>query len=210
MADSTLRSRNWRGLLQLTLILLLFGGPLLVAWFLYQNPESWQEGVEQTNYGELISPPRSLQDLYLKRVGGGELHTGFLRGKWTLIYIGSSDCSAVCRDNLYKMRQVHIAQGENMGRVQRLYIATNTEQLGPLGKLLEEQYPRMTLATLVDSARERVLTQFRVEKPRAVVETPRVYLVDPMANLMMYYPPQANPSGLLDDLEHLLKTSRFG
>jgi hypothetical protein len=38
----------------------------------------------------------------------------------------------------------------------------------------------------------------------------RVYLVDPLGNLMMYYLPDANPRGMIKDLHRLLKYSRIG
>jgi hypothetical protein len=38
----------------------------------------------------------------------------------------------------------------------------------------------------------------------------RVYYVDPLGNLMMYYTPDADPTGMLKDLARLLKASRIG
>jgi cytochrome oxidase Cu insertion factor (SCO1/SenC/PrrC family) len=38
----------------------------------------------------------------------------------------------------------------------------------------------------------------------------RVYIIDPLGNLMMYYPPDADPSGMLKDLKKLLKYSKIG
>jgi len=37
-----------------------------------------------------------------------------------------------------------------------------------------------------------------------------IYLVDPLGNVMMRYPPGANPSGMLKDLTRLLKYSWVG
>jgi cytochrome oxidase Cu insertion factor (SCO1/SenC/PrrC family) len=38
----------------------------------------------------------------------------------------------------------------------------------------------------------------------------RVYIIDPLGNLMMYYPPGAEPGGMLKDLQKLLKYSQIG
>jgi len=38
----------------------------------------------------------------------------------------------------------------------------------------------------------------------------RVYIIDPLGNLMMYYPPGADPGGMLKDLKKLLKYSKIG
>jgi hypothetical protein len=38
----------------------------------------------------------------------------------------------------------------------------------------------------------------------------RVYIVDPLGNLMMSYPSDAGPGDLYDDLRRLLRVSRIG
>ena len=38
----------------------------------------------------------------------------------------------------------------------------------------------------------------------------RVYLIDPLGNLMMSYAPDANPKGMLEDLKRLLRLSHVG
>ena len=38
----------------------------------------------------------------------------------------------------------------------------------------------------------------------------RVYIVDPLGNLMMYYLPDADAGGMLKDLQKLLKYSKIG
>ena len=38
----------------------------------------------------------------------------------------------------------------------------------------------------------------------------RIYLVDPMGNLMMFYEPDADAKGMVKDLERLLKISYVG
>ena len=42
------------------------------------------------------------------------------------------------------------------------------------------------------------------------VAAARVYLVDPLGNLMLSYAPDANPKGMLDDLKRLLRLSHVG
>jgi cytochrome oxidase Cu insertion factor (SCO1/SenC/PrrC family) len=37
-----------------------------------------------------------------------------------------------------------------------------------------------------------------------------IYLVDPLGNLMMYYPSDADPRGMIQDLQRLLKYSQIG
>ncbi len=39
---------------------------------------------------------------------------------------------------------------------------------------------------------------------------PRVYLIDPLGNLMMFYAADAKPKGMLEDLKRLLRLSSIG
>jgi hypothetical protein len=40
--------------------------------------------------------------------------------------------------------------------------------------------------------------------------TEHIYLVDPLGNLMMRFPPDPDPTRVIKDLKHLLKVSGFG
>ena len=107
------------------LLLLIFLTPTFVAWVMHNVGDGWQpEG--GTNRGSLVHPARPLE-LSQDLVYGDRALTEYLQGKWTLVYIGAADCGDVCRNNLYKMRQVRIAQNENMKRVQRLFITGEGE-----------------------------------------------------------------------------------
>jgi hypothetical protein len=41
-------------------------------------------------------------------------------------------------------------------------------------------------------------------------EAPRVYLIDPLGNLMMSYAADAKPKGMLEDMKRLLRLSSIG
>jgi hypothetical protein len=54
-----------------------------------------------------------------------------------------------------------------------------------------------------------IAPQFQVDETPAV-GAERVYIVDPLGNLMMYYQPDADARGMLQDLQKLLKYSKVG
>ncbi|NIR60110.1 MAG: cytochrome oxidase assembly protein [Gammaproteobacteria bacterium] len=191
-----------RALLALGL-LAVFVGPLLIAALAYR--QGWLEGAGTTNYGTLVRPPRRVAELSLHGVGGRALETDFLRGRWTFVYVGDARCGAPCRASLYKMRQIRLALGEDAPRVQGLYLLTGGEGLSGLREFLREEHPGLALAR-ADGAGLRA---FRIEGA-GPGGADRVYLVDPLGNLMMYYRADADPSRMLDDLEKLLKVSRVG
>jgi cytochrome oxidase Cu insertion factor (SCO1/SenC/PrrC family) len=192
----------------MVLLLLLFLAPVLIAWLmLYGGGGLIPEG--STSHGTLVEPPRMIglpADIETRT--GLALPAEYLRGKWTLVYIGDAQCDDACQQNIYKMRQVRLAQNENIRRVQRLFLLTGTEITQDLGKVLEN-YPNMDIALLTAEQAGTIATLFQVDEAAATAAE-RVYLVDPLGYLMMYYAPDAEPRGMLKDLKKLLKFSRIG
>ncbi|MEN8107110.1 MAG: SCO family protein [Pseudomonadota bacterium] len=190
------------------LIGLIFMAPAFVAWVMhYSTGEGWQpEGT--TNRGILVHPARPL--MFPDDLGfGSQSLNDYLQGKWTLVYIGDADCDAVCNENLYKMRQIRLAQNENMKRVQRLFLVSSNHATGGLAALLEQEYPDMAAVTVAATRLEQITADFVVDDT-PVLEAERVYIIDPLRNLMMYYQPDADPGGMLKDLQKLLKYSKIG
>ena len=54
------------------------------------------------------------------------------------------------------------------------------------------------------------LEMFRLSDDRDPLLERRLYLVDPLGNLMMSYPADAEPGGIIKDLKRLLRYSRIG
>ena len=81
----------------------------------------------------------------------------------------------------------------------------NSEQL----HALLEEHPGLQVVKPDTDMLQGFLTQFRISNDDAAVEG-RVYLVDPLGNLMMRYPVDAKPKGILKDILRLLKTSWIG
>ena len=79
-----------------------------------------------------------------------------------LVTIGDSDCDPVCARNFYKMRQVRLAQGENMRRVQRLFLLTSRVPGSALPGTLEE-YPKMDVVLLPRLTQGAFLATFLID-----------------------------------------------
>jgi cytochrome oxidase Cu insertion factor (SCO1/SenC/PrrC family) len=193
----------------LVLLALLFLMPVFVAWFMHLSAEhGWRPG-GTTNKGTLVQPPRPMTlPEGLLDATGAPLSRNFLGGKWTLIYIGDAACGEACRQTLYYMRQVRLAQGENLRRVQRLFLATGASPENGLQEVLVE-YPDMAVARLSPEQAAMIAPVFSIEG-NLMQGAGNVYLVDPLGNLMMYYGPDADPRGMIQDLQRLLKYSHTG
>lgn len=170
--------------------------PFVLAYltFYFWAPEG------RMNYGELIEPARPLPDAALALADGQPFRLSTLRGKWTLMLTNPGACDELCRRGLYHMRQVRRAQGKNMDRIERVWLITDDAPLDPaLSRAFEGTY-------LVRAAGSEVLRE-----PALAGDPPgHLYLVDPLGNLMLRFPRDADPSRILRDIVRLLKVSRIG
>lgn len=189
----------------LVLLMLLFALPVAAATLLYFA--GWRP-TTGGNHGELIRPVRQIEDLALQTLDGQPASFGELRGKWTMVYLGASSCPEACMKSLYVMRQVRTAQGKERDRVQRVFILVETNaQAGLEAKLAA--YPGMLVWTGKNKALAALTRSFGISEGRAAGQS-GIYLVDPLGNLIMRYPPGADPAGMLKDMTRLLKYSWVG
>jgi len=192
----------------LVLLGLLFMTPAFVAWVMHNSTEQGWRPEGTTNRGMLVHPARPLS-LPVEMMIAGQTANDFLQGKWTLLYIGDADCDAVCNENLYKMRQIRTAQNENMRRIQQLYLVRDEAIPAPLAALLEKDYKDTAVTLLAAEQAAQIAPYFLIDDV-SMQAAERVYIIDPLGNLMMYYPPDAAPGGMLKDLKKLLKYSKIG
>lgn len=203
MKENNIKSNNR---LIITVIFLLFFAPLLASWLLLKYTDISELG-GQTNHGELISPPRSLPDMKLvdplSATNEGQLH-----GKWSLFYIVDDFCDQACLDNLYRMRQIHMAAGKYSLRVQRALLITHATSDDP-AQVFKDYAGQRLLGTSEINMGE-ILEKFQLEDGELPELQHRLYIIDPLGNLMMSFPPDADPGGIIKDLNRLLKASHIG
>jgi cytochrome oxidase Cu insertion factor (SCO1/SenC/PrrC family) len=185
-----------RGGLKLLLIGLFFAIPFVLAWAAYWF--QWVPG-HTGNYGKLL-PPRQVPGGGLVRLDGQPFSLASLRGKWVMLQFDTAACDAYCERKLYFMRQLRVAQGKDMDRMERVWVLTDGG--APRPKLL-------TAIEGTDVVRASNGT-FAAAFPHRGSVTDHIYLIDPLGNLMMRFPRNPNPSKMLKDLQRLLKYSQIG
>ena len=169
--------------------------PIVASYVLYMG---WRpEG--RMNHGELLET-RLLPVTVLSDLAGKSLSTESLRGKWLLVTIQPPSCDERCQRKLYFMRQVRTTQGENMERIERLWLINGPGT--PDAKLLAE-HAGLRVARVQDPA---WLSAFPVKSEAAE----HIYLIDPLGNLVLRYGDDLDPKGMIKDLTRLLKVSRIG
>lgn len=196
----------------LLLLILLFFAPLALAFLFYYGHLGWRPA-GHVNHGELIVPARPLPAVALPIAGHAGIEKGadggadarvspnFLKGKWTLLYVGPGACPEQCRTELYYTRQVRTALNRDMDRVQRVFIAEG--DCCDMDFLRQQHRDLVTVRATPEAAPLLALLP-------APVTGDRIYLIDPLGNLMMWYPSQAPFKGMLEDLKRLLGLSHVG
>lgn len=189
----------------LVLLVLLFVLPVGLATSMYLA--GWRPS-SSGNHGELIQPARQVEVLSLQTLDGQPAHFGQLRGKWIMVHFGSSSCPEACMKNIHVMRQVHAALAKEVGRVQRVFIATDRGMVESLRAKLAD-YPEMQVWTGEKKTLAEVWQSFGMAAGQAA-ERQGIYLLDPLGNLILRYPPGSDPGGMLKDMTRLLKYSWTG
>lgn len=163
------------------------------ATYLFFPPQS------RVNYGQLLEPVK-IPSGTLKRMDGGDFSFGRLEGKWLFVIMDDAACDAYCEQKLWQIRQVRRTQGKYPERIERVWLITGD---GEPSAHLRAEYEG---TWMVRAQEGPILAAFPFEGARV----DHVYLVDPLGNLVLRYPRDADPSRMRKDLERLLKVSQIG
>ena len=165
---------------KLALVFAVCAAPFVLGWLAYHY--RWVSGATG-NYGELLTP---------RPIDGAAAP---LKGKWVLVTADAAACSAACERKLYIVRQVRKAQGKDAERIERLWLVTDGGR------------PRPELVAALEGAH---IATPDAALLKAFPNLADIYLVDPLGNLMMRFPAEADPQKTIKDLQRLLKYSSFG
>ena len=199
-SSSPTRSRR-----PLTVLFLLFFAPLAAAFLLYYG-SAWRP-VDSTHHGDLIHPARPLPQIALRDDRGNVVPADFLQRSWTLIYIGDGQCDARCRAALADMQRARELLGKDMLRVQSVLLAASR---CCDSAFLRATFPKLLIARVDDDSAAQVIAPFPTYDNVPLSMAGRIYIVDPLGNLMMSYAPEASSIGMYDDLKKLLNLSHIG
>ena len=183
------------GRLKMLLVFLVCASPVIASYvsFYFLKPEG------RSNYGTLVDvKPLSASPVALLNGQGFKMPD--LKGKWVLVTIDGAACPASCIKKLYNMRQVRLTQGKEKDRIERAWLITDDAALSTM-TIREYDGTRMLRA-----GNSPLLKEFPA--PQSIED--HIFLVDPLGNLVLRYPKDADPARIKRDLDRLLKFSRIG
>lgn len=179
------RSGRW----QLIMLLALVIGPMLLATAMFYGrfwiPES------RSFHGELIGGRSTLS----------ELGVPFVADKgWQLLVSAPQSCAEDCQQMIYLARQIHIGLGREASRANHALAVASPLPI-ELSERLQKEYPQLQRYPLDPEAYGRIFPDN---------SAPQLWIVDPLGNLVLRYPPGANGKDILIDLRQLQKISNIG
>ena len=183
------------GRLQLLLLALIFVLPLLAATWMYYGDNAPRPQA-RSNHGELLAPIVNMNELL-----GDSDFTAAIVDHWALVYLHTEPCDDACLDALYKQRQMRLMLGNDMSRVVRVFLHGPD---APDALMQTDRY-----ANLI-AVHDRAASQILIDSHRPDRTVGGYYLIDPLGNLVMYFPTEIPPRDLVDDIQHLLKLSSIG
>lgn len=191
-------SRTRMGRLRLLLIVLVCAAPVIASYVTYY----WIRPQGTRVFGDLIDPQRPLPALIATDLKGQPVDVAPLRGQWLFIAVSQGACELDCENLLYVQRQLHKALGKEADKLDRVYLISNQAPVKP--QLVEALQGATVLR--VDDAQ---LTQWLVPAQGRHLSD-HLYLVDPMGNWMMRFPPHPDAAAaakIKRDLERLMRAA---
>ena len=187
------------GRLKLYLVIAICAAPVLASYYAYYfvRPEA------RSNYGVLVEPQRPMPALQLKTLDGRPFEAAALRGKWLMLMVAGGDCATACTDRLYHLRQVRLTTGKDRDRVLRVWMIPDAQ---PLPTTVIREYD----GTEMLRADPNQLAAWLTVNGSTDAYADHIYMVDPLGNLMMQFPANADPNKTKRDLSKLLRASRIG
>jgi cytochrome oxidase Cu insertion factor (SCO1/SenC/PrrC family) len=181
-------------------LLALTGLPFMLALYFFYNPDMIA-GLTTANKGQLLTPARQVPQMTLQTLDGKGFDTSALKESWTLLLISPSACDTECEKNLFLLRQIRLAMGENRKRIHRLMLLTDTDNLDQLKQQLE---PYEGTRVITGSPDDRQLLLSLLETGD-LPPNGRIFTIDPQGKIILAYDLNPNWKDILKDLEHLLK-----
>lgn len=190
--------RTVRGRWKMVMVLLCCAAPVIASYFTYYVIRPQGRSV----FGELIDPQRPMPNIPAIAADGAKIQLPSLKGQWLLVAVGDAACDALCEQQLYLQRQLRESLGREKDRLDRVWIVSDA---APLPGRLESA---LRGATVVRVPAAELAQWLAPASGHSLAD--HLYVIDPMGNWMMRFPPRMDVTGASRakrDLDRLMRAS---
>lgn len=171
-------------------LIAIFIIPMIGSWFLYFFHDHIQ--FKTTNRGTLVAPPIQTQTIWKNPVN----HT------WQIVYVPGDCQNEQCEKILFHLSQMRKLLGKDYRRVSLVLITKQKYAAKSESKFHNEIFSQSQVIQFNQALSEKNGKDF--------IANDKIYLIDPIGNLFMYYASTVNPLDILKDIKHLLGVSQIG
>lgn len=206
---ATCKPPKRRSIQPLIWIMLVCLAPIVFAIFAYYLPTLGFRPEGSSNYGTLVNPQRPVPDaetLGLTTQDGKPFDLTSLRGLWVLATADQGACPESCVTKLFILRNSHASQGKNVERLTRIWFVTDD---APISEQILEAY-KGTIIVRADPQKLAAFLAPNSAQPAAQALAAPMWIIDPLGNLMLEFPQDADPLRVRKDISKLIYNSRVG
>jgi len=188
-----------RGRWKLLLVVAVCAAPMIASYLTYYviKPQS------RTNYGALIDPRQyPIPPLGSTELDGKPASLEDYKGKWVMLQVAGGECDDACKTRLFAMRQLRLMQGKEMERIERVWLITDAK---PLDTVLMREYDGTDMLRV-----DAKLLKAWLPTDEGTAMEDHIYIIDPLGNLMLRFPKDADPNKMKKDISKLLRASAIG
>jgi hypothetical protein len=200
--------------LALLIIAAMFLLPLLLAWLMYSGSLDFKPASTR-NLGTLIEPPvpidwtvTALLSGETKLAANPEQGIGVFDEHWVILQPVPAGCDDSCLKRVSNLRQIHRASGRQQFRI-RLALLLDESSPADQAQSLLAIYPKFHLIRDPSGILSEALAGIQQNLSGQSGPAKGVYMIDPLANIMMYYEAGSDPNYIKQDLKRLLTWSKL-
>ena len=197
------QSRTRLGRLKMLIVLALCAAPVIASYLTYYVLRPQHSGLFTVkSFGELVQPQKPMPDMSATTLRGERVPLSSLRRQWLLASKSGGACGKTCQNNLYVQRQLRETLGAEKDRLDWVWLISDDAPLDPLlqKRLLDPNLKGFN-GLRVNAQQLNAWLQG---------EEDQLYLVDPLGNYMMRFPPNLNPETAIKakrDIDRVLRAS---
>jgi len=180
-----------RNKLTLLGLFVLFFVPVLLAYLMATGVIDYKPQPSK-NHGNLVTPPIEMRHYTSQPL------LAAANEKWKLVYVAPDHCGERCRVILDAMYRIYLATGRHRTKVQPVVVSYMDDFSLP--EPFDQRLAHVSIAS--DS---KAQTLFERLSRQSLTGGKGLYIIAPEGFLMMSYPKEFSPSGVIKDMNILLK-----
>lgn len=179
---------------KILLIVLISLFPVVSGWFLYHYHEYFH--LKTLNHGMLINPPLQIQDFSLQNNN---------KKQWQIVYVPNNCCDTECEKITYTLHQLRLVLAKDADRVSLTLVLNKMCPKKDTHDFRKVDFTQQQYQSMKNTFSQHIADFVTTDQVQD-----KIYLLDPMGNVFMFYPASTDAMNILQDLKRVLEVSQIG